>query len=114
MPRVSGLDPGKALHAGSKVIVGIRPIHQPPSLPASIAGRIAPAPVILRQIGIFQPDEMKLGLGRKGRPRTFILLARAEPLCQRADGQPQQRSQDENETRQSAGPEVQPAGHSCP
>ena len=90
MPWVPGLDPGQALDAGRKVIVRIGPIHQPPAFSASIAGCVAPAPVILRQIGVFQPDEMKLGLRRKRRPWTLVvLLLNAEPLCQGANGQQQ-------------------------
>lgn len=88
MAWISSLDPGQALNAGRKVIVGIGPIHQPPAFSAPIAGRVAPTPVILWQIGILQADEMELGLGRKSRPRTFILfLLNPESLCQRADGQ---------------------------
>jgi hypothetical protein len=112
---ITGLDPGQALDAGRKVIVRVGPIHQPPAFSASITGRITPAPVILRQIGVFQPDEMELGSGRKRRPGAFILLfLNPESLSQRSDRQQQQRSQNENNARRSVGRELKPAGHSCP
>ena len=114
MPWVPGLDPGQALDAGRKVIVRIGPIHQPPAFARSIAGGVSPAPVVLRQIGIFQADEMELGLGGKRRPGAFIVFLNPESLGQCSDGNQQQGGQNENNARRRTAPELKPEGHSCP
>src|ERR1019366_572767 len=38
MARIAGIDAGEALDAGRKVIIGIRPVHQPPAGAPAVAG----------------------------------------------------------------------------
>ena len=64
MARVADIDAGQALDAVGEMIVGGGPVDQPPACAYAISRSVAPAAVILRQVGIFEAQEMKLGIAR--------------------------------------------------
>ena len=63
MPRIAGIDPGQPLDAEREMVVGIGPIHDPPAVARAVARGESEAPVVLRQVGIFDADEMELCAG---------------------------------------------------
>ena len=78
MPRIAGGNSGQPLHAHGKVIVGVGPVHDPPAIALSAAGSVSEASVVLRQIVVFEANEMEFGGGRKLRPRFFIVSFEAD------------------------------------
>ena len=46
-----------------EVLVGVGPIHHPPTVTGGAARSEAEAAVILRQVGVFGADEMEFGSG---------------------------------------------------
>jgi hypothetical protein len=70
------------------VLVGIRPIHHPPTFAGSSTRGVSPAAVVLRQICVLDADEMKLATGRKGGARTLAVLD-PESLSNGREGDPE-------------------------
>ncbi len=58
MPRLADIDSGQTPETEGEVIVRFRPVHPPPTP--------TPGSMELRQVGIFHPDEVKLGIARRG------------------------------------------------
>lgn len=72
MAWVAGVDLGEPVDAGSEVVVGGGPVDKPPTCAGSIAGGIAPPPVELRQVGVFEADEVEFGGARR---RELVVIA---------------------------------------
>lgn len=80
VPRIARRDARQPLDALRKVIVGIRPVHHPPAFGSRPARSESKEAVIFGQIRVLHANEMKLGLGRKHRPRALffrVLKSRA-------------------------------------
>src|SRR5450755_2765423 len=88
--RIAGLDSRQSLNAAREVIVGIGPIHHPPSSPRRIARRSRKAPVELRQVGVLDADKMEFGLSGKRRPRTFFVVLKSRSLSQKREREQEQ------------------------
>ena len=77
MPRVARRDAREPLDTARKMLVGVRPVDDPPAISRGAARRIAPAAMELGQIGIFGANEMELGPGGKLRARRGVMTLEA-------------------------------------
>src|SRR5579863_8845303 len=73
------------------MIVGIRPVDQPPAFAGCAAGRPAEPAMKLWQIVVFHADEMKFASGREHGARPFVVPFEAEPLGKGGEGDDNQR-----------------------
>jgi hypothetical protein len=78
------VDAGEALDTHGEVVVGIGPIHDPPTVSGGVARGESEAAVELRQVGVLGADEMEFGGGGKVWRRTFVAVTRRSRISSRA------------------------------
>ena len=82
--RFGGVDAGQTLHARGEVVVGFRPIHHPPAIATGTARCGTPAPMKLRQVGVFEANEMELAFfGEDGTRAAVVAPSQSEALRHR-------------------------------
>jgi len=84
------------------MIVGVRPIHQPPASSSSIARRPSPSAVVLRQVRIFDAKKMELRLARGHRRIVVLPLLESSTLGESRERDQQQRPQRRDRIRATA------------
>ena len=72
MARITGIDSGQPLDSGGEMIVGGGPVHDPPAGAHTVTRGIAKSAVVLRQVGVFDANEVELG-GAHGDRGSFVL-----------------------------------------
>ena len=89
MARVAGVNARETPDTHGEVLVGVGPIHHPPTVTGGAARGEAEAAVILRQVGVLGADEVEFGSGRKFGAGTLVTVtdAAAESLGERDDEQ---------------------------
>ena len=84
MARIADIDARQPLNAVREMIIGGGPIDQPPSGSSAVARGVAPAAMILRQVGIFEPHEMKFGVA-SGREFLIVIGLLKSPALGESD-----------------------------
>src|SRR5690242_5001471 len=85
-PEVFGLadiDTGETLHAEAEVIVGVGPVYHPPAVARGASPGVAPSPMELREIGVFDAHELELAPFGKLRPAAVPFPLEAHALRRR-------------------------------
>jgi hypothetical protein len=77
MPGLAGIYAGEALDPLGKMIVGVGPVDDPPACALAVAGAEAETAVVLREVGVFGPDEVEFAFLREDGRGAFVVAFEA-------------------------------------